>query len=229
MTPQVTGKLGIPICIFAKPPVPAEVKTRLIPALGETGAAELAAAMLRDTWEVAASLPGGRPILATTRRGNFPIAVADCDLWLQGDGDLGRRLEQILTRGLEQAGSAIALGADSPGLTGIHLKAALEGLENHDAVLGPSLDGGFYLLGLRRCPPGLLASLPWSRPDTCQAVVTRLRQHGFSILELELLFDVDVPGDLRTLGSHLAAAGEPSATRAWWLENVCASALLFPL
>ena len=222
--------LTIPICIFAKPPLPAEVKTRLIPALGAVGAAQLSSAMLRDVWRAVASHPGICPILATTRPGAFPISVPDCDVWLQGEGDLGERIERILTLGLQQSPAVMALGADSPAFTVAHVEATIECLQSHDAVLGPSLDGGFYLLALRRCPQGLFARLPWSSGETCKALEARLRENAFSIAQLEPLFDVDTPADLRTLAEYLAVdAPRQSATRAWWLENSCELASLFPL
>jgi glycosyltransferase A (GT-A) superfamily protein (DUF2064 family) len=144
----------IPICIFAKPPVPAEVKTRLIPALGAAAAAELASAMLLDVWRTVELCPGVRPILATTLPGDFPVSVSPDDVWLQGDGDLGERIERIFNHGLLHAPAVIAVGADSPALTIAHLQAALDALQTNDVVVGPSTDGGFYLLGLRSalCP-----------------------------------------------------------------------------
>ena len=220
----------IPICIFAKPPVPGEVKTRLIPALGADGAARLASAMLRDVWQAVESCAGVRPILATTRPGVFPVSVQESDRWLQGEGDLGERVERIMVRGLQESPAVIALGADSPAFSGAHLSAALERLVSHDAVVGPSFDGGFYLLALRRCPSGLFASLPWSTGETCRALKARLGEHAFSIAELEPLFDVDTPADLGALTDYLAAhPHRQSATREWWMESSCASASSFPL
>jgi uncharacterized protein len=215
----------IPICIFAKPPVPWDVKTRLIPAIGAVGAARLASAMLQDVWRTVESCHGVCPILATTRPGDFPILIRKADTWLQGEGDLGERIERIIMRGLEQSAVVIAIGADTPAFAVTHLRAALECLESHEAVLGPSTDGGFYLVGLRRCPRGLFASIPWSTAETCQALKGRLRQHDISVAELEPLFDVDTPADIATLGGYLQAhPSVQSATKAWWIENSCASA-----
>ena len=189
----------IPVCIFAKPPVPGEVKTRLIPALGPQGAAGLARRMLLKTWQSVEACPGVRPVLATTRAGDFPMLVPFEDLWLQGEGDLGNRIERILTRGLREAKVAIALGADTPSLTVAHLQTAVELTQTHDAVLGPSPDGGFYLLALRRCPVGLFTALPWSAPNTRDALLERLRHHHMTVAQLESLPDIDTPEDLRHL------------------------------
>ena len=224
MTPEFVRSARIPVCIFAKPPVASEVKTRLIPVLGAQAAARLASAMFHDVWRVVQSHPGTHPILATPKPGAFPITIPAGDVWLQGEGDLGARLERIVTRGLAQSPAVMALGADSPALSPAHLGAALECLETHDAVLGPCTDGGFYLLALRRCPGGLFQSLPWSAAGTREALAMRLREHAFSIAELEPLFDVDVPADLHTLAEYLATASpRQSATAAWWSKHSCAS------
>jgi len=142
------------------------------------------------------------------------------DIWLQGDGDLGQRIARIITRGLIHAPAAIAIGADSPTLAGAHIEAALELIRTNDAVVGPSTDGGFYLLALRQCPPGLFASLPWSTGETRQALTKRLEEHAFTIAQLEPLFDLDTPADLRFLEEHLAYHPSPGpATQAWYFEN----------
>ena len=232
----MTEAVAIPVCVFAKPPVPGQVKTRLIPILGRTCAADLASAMLLDVWRTVESCGGVSPTLATTAPGAFPIAISPSDVWLQGDGDLGQRIEGIMTRALLQASAAIAIGADSPTLTAAHIRAALDALQTNDAVLGPSIDGGFYLLGLRMCRPGLFTSLPWSTSETGQRVRARLEEHSLSIMELDPLFDVDTPGDLLCLEEHLTAdASLAPATRAWYFQHgkrlvqaqLCESALLF--
>ena len=216
----MSGGVIIPVCTFAKPPIPAEVKTRLIPALGAAGAAELAGAMLLDVWGTVELCPGVRPILATTVSGDFPVRVSPDDIWLQGDGDLGQRIERIFNRGLLDAPAVIAVGADSPALTAAHLWAALDALRTNDLVVGPSNDGGFYLLALRRTQAGLLSSLPWSSSKTLQALKKRIGECCLSIAELEPLFDVDTPHDLLTLETHLIT--HPSSapvTRAWCHRN----------
>ena len=150
-------------------------------------------------------------------------------MWLQGEGDLGERIERIITRGLLHAPAAMAIGADSPGFSDAHIEAAIECLRTTDAVLGPSVDGGFYLLALRRCPRGLFALLPWSAAETRTALKARLQEHAFSVAELDPLFDVDIPVDLRTLAAYLDATSSQSATRAWWCEYSCESPSLFRL
>jgi rSAM/selenodomain-associated transferase 1 len=192
-------------CVFAKPAVAGSVKTRLAATIGPVAAAELARAFLEDTWRTVSHLSWSVPVLATTD----PFAHADIDCpaaarWQQGQGSLGDRLERILRRALAKGGTVLALGADSPGLPACHLDAAYVALGDADAVIGPCFDGGFYLLGLRRCPPGLLDGVPWSTPDAFDATCARLRMHGFDAAVLEPWFDVDRAADLKLLEDLLA-------------------------
>ncbi len=194
------------ICVFLKPPQPGKVKTRLIPAFGAEGAAALAEAFFRDTWSCVTSLGWVLPIVASTEALDSEfLAHPSAEVWLQGDGDLGARIERILRRGLARRRFAIALGADSPGIPRNVLEDARQALRAADAVLGPCDDGGFYLLGVRDCKQGLLADIPWSQPTTFACTLDRLRARGLKTAVLDSWFDVDRPGDLVRFSEQLIA------------------------
>lgn len=142
-------------------------------------AATLASAFLVDMWALLATLRWAGPVIASTDplpEGLLP----DATVWLQGEGPLDARLERILGRALQTAPAAIALGADSPGLPRA-------------------------LLGLPACPPGLLADIPWSAPDTCAATVARLTARGMPPAVLPPWFDVDRAEDLPRLRAWLTS------------------------
>lgn len=194
----------LPVCVFAKPPVPGTVKTRLAKEIGPERAAALARAFFADVWGMVQELPWARGIAAVTSDPEPLLGLRlEQDAWLQGDGDLGQRLEHILRRALSEAEAAMAIGADTPGLPRAYLAEAHEALETADAVLGPSDDGGFYLLGLKRCPPGLLANIAWSQETTRAETVARLAAMGFRIHLLPPWFDVDTGEDLARLSALL--------------------------
>ena len=213
--------IRISVCIFAKPPVPGKAKTRLACSIGAGPAASLASAMLCDIWSVVCDSHGVMPVLAAAEEGSFPVAVPEENFWMQGSGGLGCRLGRILRRGLQSAPAAIALGADSPLLMTAHLNDALSGLEKADAVIGPCCDGGFYLLGLRSCPRGLLADLPWSTAKTGERTVARLHDHGMRVRSLRTLPDVDTLADLLLLQEMLRdmPSDIAPATRSWLAEH----------
>lgn len=198
------------ICVFLKPPIAGQVKTRLIPVLGAELAATLAEAMFRDTWCQIRNLPWAKPVVAAA--GTIPANGQlgdDIEVWPQGEGDLGARLERILRKGLESSPFTMAVGADTPGLPNALLERARVELKSADAVIGPASDGGFYLLGLRGCRLNLLTGIPWSQTCTFAHTVRRLLETGLKVRVLDPWFDVDRPEDLERLKNFLAS--NPSA------------------
>lgn len=194
---------GVWICVFAKPPRAGRVKTRLGQRIGADASAELADAFLQDTLLLTQGLGWAKTVIACT--GEMPPGrTQGCEVWFQGKGDLGARIERILNRALANAPYAIAIGADSPGLPVEFLEQAYRELRRGGAVLGPCDDGGFYLLAVDRCPKGLLADIPWSREDTLRRTYKRLCGYGLSVQLLPRWFDIDRAEDLERLSLLLA-------------------------
>ena len=194
------------ICVFCKPPVPGQVKTRLAAALGPEVAARLAEAFLADTLLELRRLP--HLIALATTRPEFPLDAPE-SRWDQGDGDLGARIARVLARALLRAPYAVAIGADSPGLPAERVDEAIRALDRVDAALIPAADGGFVLLAVRRLPADALTDLPWSTPATCTATVARLCALGLSVEVLTPWFDVDRPADLDRLRREVDPARAP--------------------
>ncbi len=186
------------ICVFARPAIPGQTKTRLAAAVGDEAAATLARAFFADAWATAGKQPDADCVLATT---SVPDGTLDLEpgteVWLQGEGDLGARMERILRQALAVQPLAFAVGADIPGLPQRLWDAARVLLDDADAVIGPCDDGGFHLLGLRRCPPGLLADIPWSARETCERTIARLESAGMRVRQLPVWFDIDELPDLQ--------------------------------
>lgn len=194
------------LCIFVKAPQAGAVKTRLAATIGATAAAELAEAFFWDTLALAERLASVHVVVALSGDERLlPALRGRVDLWPQGDGDLGARLERNLRRALAQSERAVVVGTDSPGLPVEYLTRAIAALETHDAVLGPADDGGFYLIGTKACPRGLLAGLPWSADDTREKTLARLQERGMTVALLPPWFDVDQMTDLARLRALLDA------------------------
>ncbi len=210
------------ICVFAKPPIPEKVKTRLIPALGAETAARCAEAFLLDTVETVEKLGWAKLVIAATEPFSHP-SIADHELWLQPDGGLDARIEAILQRALRATPMAFALGADSPGLPLQFLEDAREALLSRDAVLGPTTDGGFYLLGVKQCPAGMLDGVEWKGPATAQQTLTRLLHLKFSAAQIGEWTDVDTPEDLTRLQNILQQKGVAAVHTNLLLNRLSAS------
>lgn len=183
--------------IFAKYPLPGSVKTRMTPPLSGEEAAALHEACLRMVCENVASVdtletklvvtPDDRAIDLARR-----IGLHDGDAWPQGAGDLGDRLSRAVVRTFDGAARRVLLlGADSPTLSTDKFLEAIDALDDHQAVLGPCEDGGYYLLGLSAPTPALLTGIDWG--SDCAADQTRRRadEAEIDLHQLSRWYDLD--------------------------------------
>lgn len=189
------------ILIFAKAPRAGQAKTRLIPALGEEGAAALARCMLDQTVAKALAAAVG-PVELCAAPAPADSAWADTDLpasltWsAQGEGDLGARMGRAARRAIRQGVPALLIGTDCPALDGALLQDAAAALADHDACLVPATDGGYVLLGLSRYCPALFEDMPWSTPAVLMETLARLARLGWSVKVFPPLHDIDEAADL---------------------------------
>lgn len=188
------------IIIFAKAPWPGHAKTRLIPALGAEGAASLAARMLRRTIDVAVTAGVGPVELCVTPdsgdpawRGLMPGDVPCSD---QGPGDLGERMARASRRTIEAGDKAILIGTDCVELSPELLIAARDALTAHEALIHPTVDGGYALLGLSRFDDSVFDAIAWSTDTVAETTIGRIRGLGWSLRIGEGLHDIDTPADL---------------------------------
>ena len=198
---------GLRIIVFAKAPRPGLAKTRLIPALGAAGAAALAARMLAHTLDQAlASDVGAVELCVAPAPGDaawqgveLPEGLA---LTAQGAGDLGARMARAAQRAIE-AGDACAgvllIGTDCPALDAACLRQAANALGEADAVIAPTADGGYALLGLRRFDASLFADIAWSTSTVATTTMARLDALDWHCMHLPLMRDIDEPVDLEHL------------------------------
>jgi uncharacterized protein len=196
------------IVIFAKAPLPGEVKTRLIPRLRPEGAARLAQRMLIATITEADAARLSTPELCGAPHPSGPewkpfLPALRLRYSDQGGGDLGARLSRAAHRLVEGGEAVLLIGTDCPELDRHKLRAAAEALHSHDAVIHPTHDGGYALLGLRRFHPSLFERIGWSGPNVAQDTISRIEFLGWSVSLKETLQDIDVPDDLESAGMLL--------------------------
>jgi len=203
----VTADGGLHVVVMAKYPVAGRVKTRLAARLGNDGAATLQTAFLRDlaarlavgghvpTWAVdppdapfAALIPGARTIPQRGAHLGARMGNALADVWADGVRPtvlLGADLPHLPLERLDQAARALAGGAD--------------------VVLGPALDGGYYLLALARPAPSLFGDLRWGGPTVLTETRACADAAGLRVAQLAPERDVDTWDDLLALAAHVAA------------------------
>jgi uncharacterized protein len=191
------------LIIFTRYPEPGKTKTRLIPALGTLGAANLQREMTEYTISQVKELQTTVSISWEVR-----FAGGDWQLmedWLgfglvyqsQGGGDLGSRMARSLFDAFQRsAEKVIIIGTDCPGVNSQILIQAFEQLHTCDLVLGPAIDGGYYLIGLRRFIPELFANIDWGTSQVLQQTVDIAEALNISYMFLPPLADVDRPEDL---------------------------------
>lgn len=180
------------LVVFAKAPRLGQVKTRLAADIGPDAALQFYRACLTALIkELGSQGRNWRLLIAVT-----PDDALGDSIWSgaaercpQGAGDLGKRMLRYLT-GARPEVPVLIVGSDVPDLTADHIERALQALANHDLVIGPSPDGGYWLIGARRAPPAFLfKDVRWS---TANALKDTLRNAtGMTVALADTLADID--------------------------------------
>ena len=196
------------LILFTRFPEAGVTKTRLIPALGPAGAADLQRRMTAHVLTRAGALARARAVTIEVR---FEGGTEDrMRTWLgsglrycgQGGGDIGVRMRRALADAFkEKVERAVLIGSDIPGITADLLAAAFDRIEADGIVLGPAADGGYYLIGLCRAAwdrgaAELFRSIPWGSEQVLAATRERVDGLGFKAVLLDTLADIDRPEDL---------------------------------
>jgi rSAM/selenodomain-associated transferase 1 len=210
MTDNTANATRSAVAIMAKVPQPGAVKTRLCPPLSHRDAAALYRCFLLDKIAQVNALPRTSPVVSYTPADSKPwfeaITPPHFLLIPQRGDDLGARLlftlEQLLSQGYAQV---IIIDSDTPTLPTMYLEQALSLLatRDNDVVLGPTEDGGYYLIGLRQVYGELFERMPWSTSQVFPETRRRAAQHGLTVACTASWYDVDTPADLARLRASL--------------------------
>ncbi len=201
------------LVILAKAPLPGEVKTRLFPHLTPEEAAQLHRVFvldtlmrlkpLRDIRQYIACYPSSTDPFFKQLGHDYQIELID----QQGD-HLGERMsgvvKTLMARGCQRV---VLMGTDSPTLPVAYVEMAFEALQKCPVVLGPSQDGGYYLIGLSRCIPELFEGIPWSTEKVFDLTLRKIHNLGHECEILPSWFDVDDIKGFKALKDQLA--GKP--------------------
>jgi rSAM/selenodomain-associated transferase 1 len=194
---------AVTLAVIAKAPLAGRVKTRLCPPCTPWQAADLARAALRDTL---AAMAGAAVVAARPVRRVIVLDGA-AGAWVRDERVIAQRgagLDERLAAAFEDLGTgpALIVGMDTPQLTAVLLADALAALDNHDAVLGPATDGGYWGIGLRRADRRALLGVPMSVDRTLAAQRDRLGTLGLAMADAATLTDVDTIDDAVTVAAE---------------------------
>ena len=193
------------IVVFAKTPVAGQVKTRLIPALGNDGAKQLHCQMLEHTLDTVTENK-----IAPVELHCSPDITDDyiqslskrynMTLRNQHGNDLGERMSHALSKAVDNSSHVLLIGTDCPTLSAAYILQAIEILQSDtDVVIGPAEDGGYVLIGVKSSHPEIFTHIDWGTDKVLQQTQNRIQSHGISHKELDTLWDVDTPEDLEYL------------------------------
>jgi len=192
------------LAILSKAPAPGRVKTRMAPPLTPVEAAAVYEASLRDVIERARGSDRGVQIFfdpAPGAREYFRRAFPDLVLVRQEGEDLGARIRNAFgTLFAEAADRAVIIGADSPTLPRSRLTEGLSALDAADVTLGPTRDGGYYLVGIRRPAwpqaAAIFENVPWSTPSVLRMTLQLAEKASLAVVCLDPWYDLDSATDL---------------------------------
>ncbi|NBD34238.1 MAG: DUF2064 domain-containing protein [Cyanobacteria bacterium] len=187
------------LIIFTRYPQAGKTKTRLIPALGEEGAAQLQKKLTEYTLKEADQLTvnirvyfsdGNENLMANWLGNSYQY-------YRQSNGDLGDRLIAALEESFtEEIEKIVIIGIDCPDLNADLIQQAFQALSTQDLVLGKAEDGGYYLIGLRGFYPELFQDIDWGTHLVLEQTVASAEAIGLTMSYLPMLNDIDTPEDL---------------------------------
>ena len=215
------GRRDERLCVFAKWPTPGRAKTRLARSIGERAAAECSEAMMRDAFAAAEACCRERGATFEVwfspgdeaTRARFAEAAPTAELLPQPEGDLGVRLKTCIERAFGTgADAAVLTGTDAPRMTPGEIGEAFEELRGSEAVIVPTADGGYSLLGLGRSLP-VFEGIDWSTSRVFGQTVRRLGEAEVSPAVRGLSVDVDTVDDLEAVAGLLMSDPPEVASR----------------
>ena len=185
------------ILVFVRNPELGKVKTRLSKTIGDKYALNIYILLLKHTESVLQKVSSDKVVYYSEK-------IQSNDLWsnrcfqkkLQKGNDLGERMQHAFEMAFKEGYEKVVIvGSDLFDLKAAHIENAFKALENHDLVIGPSLDGGYYLLGMKVLHPAVFKNKQWGTDSVLETTLKNLEQENVKLLEA--LNDIDTFDDLQ--------------------------------
>lgn len=212
------------LIVFVKEPKKGFVKTRLATVLGEDTSLFLYKAFIKDTLSIARSVEAEIKILAYESFSKNPVYLSEIstgfNLYEQEGSDLGERMSSAFEYAQRQGSlSTVIIGSDSPTLPAHFIEDAFEKLVKADVVIGPSHDGGYYLIGVSGSPEGLFKDVVWSSSNVFKKTLDNAEYMEKEVALLKSWYDIDTIDDLKVLKEDVHA--KESNTALFTKEALC--------
>ena len=193
------------IIIFARPPVLGKVKTRIAKEVGDEKALQIYTELLHHTLNTLSKMDQTAKCTIAWHENHPSIKqYTKWHHWIQPAGNLGEKMSWALKLAFDQgAPKVIIIGTDSPGLSSALLHDAIEKLNHTDIVLGPSEDGGYYLVGATCVVPSLFPPIQWGSKHVLQETIKSLESTATPYLLLEPKYDIDHLSDWKRWQTHI--------------------------
>ena len=218
------------LIVVVKNPIPGAVKTRLQTRYTPRQAASLYTAFVRDLLQRIKSIEIDRRVIAyDPPDGKADVRALYGQDWQyvpQVQKDLGSRMHMALVQQLKAgASAAVLIGTDIPSLPVHYITSTFDLLSSKDVVLGPSTDGGYYLVGISKPVPEIFENITWSTASVLSQTAAQIENNGYSFGLVPPWFDVDTPEELDILLAHARATRLATGTDPLPHTHACLSDL----
>ncbi|NNE27994.1 MAG: glycosyltransferase [Saprospiraceae bacterium] len=190
------------LLIFIKNPELGKVKTRLAKDVGPAKALEIYNDLLEHTRNITVATNAHRILFYSSHidlQDQWPSDIFEKRLQVQGD--LGEKMVHAFQTGFQKAKKVVIIGSDCPQLSTNEIEKAFTTLDQKDVVIGPALDGGYYLLGMKSLQVNLFQGIPWSTEKVADLTLEKVLDSGKTCHLLKPLSDIDYLEDWQTFGS----------------------------
>lgn len=195
MTIQAKVKSSRALIIFVRSPKLGKVKTRLANEVGDEKALSIYKQLLAHTREQSVEVDATRLLFYSDEIIEDDWSIDHFKKHLQVDGDLGDKMLAAFEEALTFCDTAIIIGSDCPQLNSSIIDKAFDKLEKQDVVIGPTYDGGYYLIGMKKIHKELFLDMTWSTSEVCDETKNRVSESNLSYSLMTVLSDIDYKED----------------------------------
>jgi rSAM/selenodomain-associated transferase 1 len=191
------------LIVFVKNPELGKVKTRLAEGVGDEKALKIYLALMTHTRQISLEIDAKRMLFYHASIAQDEWSTLFFEKHIQTEGDLGTKMNAAFKSALTQSKKAVIIGSDCAQISSELILEAFDSLNSHDLVIGPTFDGGYYLLGMKILYTYLFENITWSTPSVFQETIASAEEYHLKTKVLTTLSDIDYKEDWDKYGWNL--------------------------